>query len=335
MRQELISVIVSVYNIAGYLPKCFETISHQTYRNLEIILVDDGSTDHSGILCDELAATDSRAKVIHQQNLGLWAARNSGKRIAKGNYFLFVDGDDYLHLGAIDVMYEAINRGSGYDMSMIDRKNTNVLDEDVFSPCENLTFSELSQEDLINNMIGHEDKTLFVFQWNKLYRRELIEDLWCREYVKTQDFDFNFRVYLNLKKAIWIHRVLYFYVQRPGSLCHNARAWELYYKCRTEMLFRNYVDLPSDRAKYKHVILSVLYPFMLHHIGERISSPEWHEVAQKCLGYERTTRKDLWKDDSFSFWQKTEWTIRVRSARNKVLFKILTKLKNFKDRFKP
>lgn len=105
---ELISVIVPVYNVEAYLPKCLETICHQTYRNLEIILVDDGSTDSSGRICDEFAKKDQRTVVIHQLNQRQWAARNAGLRVATGEYIMFVDGDDYIHLDAVRVMYEAI-----------------------------------------------------------------------------------------------------------------------------------------------------------------------------------------------------------------------------------
>ena len=123
-KKELISVIVPVYNIEVYLPRCIETIARQTYRNLEIILVDDGSTDGSGAICDEYVKTDERAIVIHQENQGLWAARNTGQKVAHGQYLMYVDGDDYLHVDAIKAMYEAINQNGSYDMAMIDRKFT-------------------------------------------------------------------------------------------------------------------------------------------------------------------------------------------------------------------
>ena len=96
MSNGLISVIVPVYNVENYLKKCVDSICRQTYKNLEIILVDDGSTDCSGCLCDELVATDSRIKVIHKFNGGLSDARNAGMEIASGGWWMFVDSDDYL-----------------------------------------------------------------------------------------------------------------------------------------------------------------------------------------------------------------------------------------------
>ena len=106
MEQALISVIVPVYNVEKYLPECVESIISQTYGNLEIILVDDGSTDRSGKICDEFAEKDSRIVVIHQKNSGVSAARNRGLDVCKGDYISFVDSDDYY---CTDLMESAMN----------------------------------------------------------------------------------------------------------------------------------------------------------------------------------------------------------------------------------
>ena len=95
-NNNLISVIVPVYNVYGYLDKCIQSIQRQSYPNIEIILVDDGSTDGSGVKCDEYAVKDSRIKVIHKTNGGLSDARNAGIEIAAGKWFSFIDSDDYI-----------------------------------------------------------------------------------------------------------------------------------------------------------------------------------------------------------------------------------------------
>ena len=92
----MISVIVPIYNVEAYLPQCLDSIVSQTYKDLEIILVDDGSTDGSGRICDEFADKDVRIRVIHQNNSGLPGARNSGLKVAKGDYIIMPDGDDAL-----------------------------------------------------------------------------------------------------------------------------------------------------------------------------------------------------------------------------------------------
>ena len=113
----MISVIVPIYNVEAYLPQCLDSIVSQTYKDLEIILVDDGSTDSSGRICDEFADKDVRIRVIHQKNSGLPEARNSGLKVAKGDYIIMPDGDDALHPQMIEILYNLIIDGD-YDFSM-------------------------------------------------------------------------------------------------------------------------------------------------------------------------------------------------------------------------
>ena len=106
MRGELISVIIPVYNVAPYLKECLDSVTKQTYSDLEIILIDDGSTDKSGIICDEYAEVDKRIKVIHQKNEGLGPARNAGLDLSTGMYITFVDSDDFLELDMLELLYK-------------------------------------------------------------------------------------------------------------------------------------------------------------------------------------------------------------------------------------
>lgn len=311
-NNQLISVIVPVYNIEAYLPRCLETIAHQSFPNLEIILVDDGSTDRSGAICDEFAEKDERAVVIHQENQGLWAARNSGQRVAHGDYLMYIDGDDYIHLDAIRVMYEAINQDGGYDLAIIDRKFTDRLDEDIEAPGEN-TMTELSQEDLITNLFTHQDKVLFIYQWNKLYRRKLVEDIWCREYLRSQDMDFNLQVYMKGCRAAWIHRELYFYVQRPTSLVKAEDAGMIYYRCRTDIFYQHFINLPEDKQQYAHFLLKELYAMMTGLKYSHHNTPDWKETNHLCKAYELSTRCAFWKNPDIPLAKKVVKTIQLHS----------------------
>ena len=109
-EQPLISVIVPVYNVEKYLKKCVNSITSQTYENLEILLVDDGSTDSSGQICNEFEKNDARIKVIHKKNGGLSDARNAGLDRAKGQYYAFIDSDDYIQDNTIEIMLNAVKK---------------------------------------------------------------------------------------------------------------------------------------------------------------------------------------------------------------------------------
>lgn len=113
---ELISIIVPIYNVEQYLPLCLDSISKQTYKNIEIILVDDGSTDNSGMICDKFAEKDHRAVVIHKKNQGVTLARINGFQRSKGNFVMYIDGDDYVSDSIIETMYRDIRY---YDVDMV------------------------------------------------------------------------------------------------------------------------------------------------------------------------------------------------------------------------
>ena len=288
--EELISIIVPVYNVAGYLPRCLETIAAQTYHHLEIILVDDGSTDCSGKICDEFAKTDKRAIVVHQKNTGLWAARNTGQRIARGSYFLFVDGDDYLHLDAVKTLYQAINYNKGYDIAMIDYKATHELYEDI--QCEEEgEFLEFTQEELVSKLFSREINRNV---WNKLYRRSLIENIYANDFPRSQDFDFNIRVFMQANDVIFIRRKLYFWVQRATSLSNQHGYWDILYWCHCKMFYENYVNLPNNKKRYGHYLLSRLYKEMVFLKNRNYGTEREGEIFEQCRKYVKATRKDYW-----------------------------------------
>ena len=172
--EELVSIIISVYNEEAYLPKCLESLSIQTYHHIEIILIDDGSTDSSGKICDDFAMKDSRARVIHQKNLGLWAGRNRGQAESRGEYLLFPDGDDYFHKDYVRLLYEAINyKGIQYSLSICGYKDTTGDDCDILSE-KMFSFHEMTQSQLLGKITAHPSSgnAFWGANWNKLYRKK-------------------------------------------------------------------------------------------------------------------------------------------------------------------
>lgn len=257
-KGELISIIVPVYNVKAYLTRCFETITLQSYQNIEIILVDDGSTDGSGDLCDSLSKRDDRCSVIHQANQGLWAARNSGQKQATGKYIMFIDSDDYLHVDAVKCLYEALANHPECGLSMCKYKRTTTLEEDIYVDVERLE-QVISVEQLLNLS----DNVLPDIVWNKLYRFSLIAGLWAREYRIAQDVDFNFRVYMHLDSAVVIDSELYFWTQRPSSAMHQTNYRASYLKIITEICHRNFLECPNDLGLLKAYFLQRLYSRLL------------------------------------------------------------------------
>ena len=175
MTEPLISIIIPVYNVENYLGRCFQSVQKQTYKNLEIILIDDGSTDASGKLCDQYKLHDQRVKVIHQKNGGLSNARNSGLKIAKGEYITFIDADDFIHESYIERLYSLAEMNG----SEIVCCNYTRGDADDFSGVKaekQIEERTYTADEMLRNWHG-KYKHLETVIWNKLYKKELFEKI--------------------------------------------------------------------------------------------------------------------------------------------------------------
>lgn len=286
----LISVVVPVFNVEKYLPRCLEAIERQTYKNLEIILVDDGSTDQSGVLCDTFARRDTRTRVIHKSNEGLWSARNAGQRVAKGEFLFFPDADDYFHVDLIRLMYEAICKDGGYDFAVVGRKETFRIDEDVFSE-KKCQWRSYSQDELLEKLVGNFDSNLLSYMWNKLYRKTLIESIYTNPYPRSQDRDFNIRCCFNARRAILTETELYYWVHREDSLRKTPNVLLLYNQCWVEMYFQNYQNYRNS-GKEMQLFLKHLYRRMVVWRVLAMGTDDRRIVFHRCLNYEKRTLKD-------------------------------------------
>ena len=264
--EELVSVIVPVYNIEDYLPQCLACLEMQTYRNLEIILVDDGSTDRTGQICDEYAAKDSRARVIHHpQNIGLWAARNTGQDAAHGEYLWFPDGDDYFHKDIVMAMVEAINQtnavGEKYDLAFVGYKHTNRFDEDVLSEIAP-AYVEKSLEEVLEVFVRPTEHFTGRNIWNKLCRYELVNDIRTGNYKYAQDCDFSLKVYLKSPRMIYVDYLMYFWVRHTASAISSPNYDIISKQCVIRILYNNYSNTLAKFTSCYRYILEFLYSFM-------------------------------------------------------------------------
>jgi len=209
----LISIIIPVYNVEKYLNRCIESIINQTYKNLEIILVDDGSTDNSGKICDEYALKDNRIKVIHKQNGGVSSARNKGLEVATGEYIGFVDSDDYIEKDMYELLLSTIietksqvvvcNWFKGTESNWIENKN--------FPTKEKLTKTE-----------ALESFYWCMFSWNKLFNRRVIENIRFLESCSCgEDTLFVFNIFIKLEQIYCINLPKYYYRINTNSILHS------------------------------------------------------------------------------------------------------------------
>lgn len=219
----MISVVVPIYNVEKFLSKCIESILNQTYEELEVILVDDGSPDNCGKICDEFATKDKRVKVIHKENGGLSSARNAGLDIATGDYISFVDSDDYLEPTMYSELYKSIQQ-NGSDISVCcfkyvyengDEYKTNVK---PFNAVEVLS----SQQTLERISTIDDYYVNFITAVNKVYKRELFDGLRFEIGRIHEDEFMAHHIYLRAKKISLLPSQLYNYVQRTNSIVNSA-----------------------------------------------------------------------------------------------------------------
>ena len=218
MTTPLISVIVPVYRVEKYLERCVKSILSQTYKNLEVILVDDGSPDQCPAICDACAEKDARVKVIHQENKGLSGARNAGIDAASGEYLAFVDSDDYVSPHFIEELYQLLqDTGCAIGQCRFSYVKGDGLVEEGDS-----AFCIYRGESLMEQLYGPEEKaTCFVVAWNKLYRAELFKETGIRypEGRIHEDEATTYRLFHEAKKLAFLDQVLYgYYTENGGSI---------------------------------------------------------------------------------------------------------------------
>ena len=218
---ECVSIIVPAYNCAGFLTRCVDSLLAQTYGTLEIILVDDGSTDATPEICDGLAAADSRVSVIHKPNGGVSSARNEGIDAAKGDYIAFADADDYVNPDHIECLIQLMKRHDS-DVSVCGYISEH---EEKCSPpsCGNGSVNEVIYDHdsavcelLAGGAVGG-------YVWNKLYRRGLLDGVRFRGDIKIlEDLRFNFEVFERAESMVFSSYPTYHYIQRDQSAMHRG-----------------------------------------------------------------------------------------------------------------
>ena len=233
--KDLISVIIPVYNVSNYIKRCIDSVINQTYNNLEIILIDDGSLDDCPKICDEYAKKDKRIKVIHQSNKGLSDARNKGLEIATGDYLTFVDSDDFI----ANNMYEILlNNLKKYKADLSISKYCYYKENNVPEFSTSLNSIVYKKEEALKILLDSFDKTITNHVWNKLYKRNFFKDIIFPSGKNHEDIAVQYKIISRSKKIVVNDSVLYAYVTRSESIV----------KTKTEEYIKNRIDLTEIRA---------------------------------------------------------------------------------------
>lgn len=263
MNNKLISVIVPVYNVRPYLKRCIDSIIAQTYSNLEILLVDDGSTDGSGELCDAYARQDARVQVIHKKNAGQAAARNDAIDIARGSYLGFVDSDDFIDCRMFEILYQDLTE---HDAQISIVTFQEFTEEKEATVSRNLMSIECQAGEKILQKLLLEEK-IGDFSWNKLYRRELFKEIRYPVGRMMEDQGIMYKLVDQCTKVTYRPIRLYFYYQRPDSTLHR----------RTLKFYEDKWDMGCQRYQY----IREKYPDMLENDAAMM------KIVEHCYPYLR------------------------------------------------
>lgn len=210
---DLVSIIVPVYNVEKYLNRCVDSLVRQTYRQLEIILVDDGSWDDSGNLCDEWKKKDDRIKVIHKKNGGLASARNAGLEYAQGEFICFVDSDDWVDVQYVQKQYEALVKNQ-VDV-VVCSHSIEFVNDCISKPIVFLQEEIFDKNQMARGIYLLEETDVFNTVWNKMYSRNSIENLLFELNSEPgEDLLFNVECFIRINRMMVLPDVLYFYMRQ-------------------------------------------------------------------------------------------------------------------------
>lgn len=220
MSQPIVSIIVPVYNVEKYLDRCLNSLVNQTLKDIEIVLVDDGSPDNSPFMCDEWAKKDSRIRVIHKKNGGLSSARNAGLKVARGKYVGFVDSDDWILPDMYEYLANLLNNNSNADFAAIQMLITKKYLTSVEQPKEKIEF--LNQDQLFKVFFRVSTYNIHYCVCDKLFRRELLKDVSFWEGMRFEDIDYNFKFLRKSNNGIYSNQIKYFYFYNENGITRNS-----------------------------------------------------------------------------------------------------------------
>lgn len=280
-----VSIIVPIYNVEKHLDRCMQSLLHQTLREIELILVDDGSPDRCPELCDEYARQDSRIKVIHQKNGGLGFARNSGLEIATGEYVAFCDSDDFVERNMYASLYEEAKASDAdvvFSNFFIETRKGQWIENKEVSERTEWRGKEI--EAFMLDMVASapymkQERRYQMSVWHSIYRRSIIEDHAIRFYsereVLSEDFPFQMEYLKHAQKVVYIPQAFYHYCSNGGSLTHSFNPDKF---GRVKVLY----DIMAEQLKDIEGSQKRLDRFYIGYMRTRTIELATSDTAQKC-----------------------------------------------------
>lgn len=241
--EPLISVIVPIYKVEEYLSRCVDSIINQTYKNLEIILVDDGSPDNCPIICDDYAKRDKRIKVVHKENGGLSDARNAGMKVANGEYISFIDSDDYISLDFIKALYDTI---VSEDSDIVECSVVKFYEDNHFDEYnDDLKVKNYNTVDGLSALISESPFKQHV--WNKMYKTQMISNIYFPIGKYNEDEFWTYQAFGHAERITKVNKTMYYYFQRDNSIMgerYNLRRLDALEGINNRRLYIN-INFPS------------------------------------------------------------------------------------------
>lgn len=318
---DLISVVVPIYGVEKYLDKCVASIVNQTYPHLEIILVDDGSPDGCGALCDEWVKRDNRIKVVHKENGGLSDARNAGIPYATGEYISFVDSDDYLDSTFYERLYTTMQETGAEIVECATRYVGENGSELKIRPSKEGMFDKLTALKLLILENG-----LYQTVWNKLYRREVVDGLLFAKGRYNEDEFWTYKVFDRAEKIVAFQEPLYNYLQRKSSIIgagYNVKRLDGLDALFERMIYlEKYVEL-ADLVRQEFA-LSALWHLqgVLRHFKGETKKQTSKKIVKMIQSTPKVKSRCLTLNANYKFWYKFLYKFPVTCAKLRNAFGI-------------
>ena len=287
--KNLISIIVPVYNVEKYLDKCINSLINQSYKNLEIILIDDGSNDNSREICDEYALEDNRIKVIHKENEGLSATRNLGIDISKGDYIIFIDSDDWVNK---DIISKLLNLIKKYNSDIAVCDYSLAYDENEHIEKEKIYEKNFSSIDALKDLYERTGGVIKSISCCKLYKRKLFKDIVFPVGKIHEDEFVTYKLLYKAKRISYINEKLYYYRQRANSIMHS----KVDEKCLDALqAFEERLNFIKNNIEDEEVYNLTAKAYYVLILNRYYILTKYCEYKEKYLDYLRKKAKNFYK----------------------------------------